>query len=139
MKHYKAPRALICGMLEREGRALFLMKGDADGEGRIEMPWIYGTLSGDPVGALGEAFRKQTSVKVHAERIVMEGKEDIGEPGRPDIVPVLVFRMVADRRPLEEPYPAKGYDACLWLALDEARRMPLGAHARWLAGDLIEV
>lgn len=139
MKHYKAPRALICGMLEREGKVLFLMRKDSGGAGRIEMPWIYGTLAGDPVGALGEAFRKQTSVKAHAESIAMEGREDIGEPGSPDIVPVLVFRMAADRRPMEEPYPAKGYDACVWLGMDEARGKPLGKHARWLSGDIIEV
>ncbi len=139
MKHYKAPRALICGMLEKDGKALFLVKKGADGTARIEMPWIYGTLAGDPVGALGEAFRKQTSVKVHAERIVMEGKEDIGEPGMPDIVPVLVFVVVADRSPMEEPYPAKGFDACIWLSMDEARQRPLGPHARWLTGQIIGV
>ncbi len=137
MKHYKAPRALICGLLENGGKALFLLRKDEDGKERIELPWIYGTIAADPVGAIGEAFRKQTSIKVHAGEIIYEGKEDIGEEGRPDIVPVLVFAMIADRKPMEEPYPASGYSGFLWLSMEEAKNRPLGKHARWLSGEMI--
>ncbi len=139
MKHYKAPRALICGLLEKDGKALFLLRKDEDGVERIELPWIYGTIAADPVGALGEAFRKQTSVKVHAERIIYEGKEDIGEEGHPDLVPVLVFSMIAGRKPMEEPYPAAGYSGYLWLSIEEAKKRPLGKHARWLGGEMISL
>ncbi len=139
MKHYKAPRALVCGLLEKDGKGLFLTRKDQGGLERIELPWIYGTIAADPVGAIGEAFRKQTSVKVHAERIIYEGKEDIGDEGMPDIVPVLVFSMIPGRKPMEEPVPSREYSGFLWLTLDEARERPLGRHARWLAGEILSI
>jgi hypothetical protein len=137
MKHYKAPRALVCGMLERDGKALFLKKRGADGVERIEMPWVFGTLAADPVGAMAEAFRKQTGVKVKAGGIAIEGKEDIGDEGRPDVVPVLVLRMIQARE--EGPEPASGFSGFEWLDLAEAARKAPGRHARWLSGEWIRV
>ncbi len=139
MKHYKAPRALVCGLLESEGKALFLLRRDESGVERLELPWIYGTIAADPVGAMGEAFRKQTGIKARAERIAFESKEDIGEEGRPDIVPVIVFSMASDRKAMAELYPAHEYSGSLWLTMDEAKLRPLGKHARWLAGEILSI
>lgn len=124
----KTPRAIICGMLEKDGRILFLEK-----DGKIEMPWVYGTLAGDPIGAIGEAFRKKTDVRVEVGVVVIEGKQKVD--GKE--VPVLVLKM----EPKDYDYrivPADEFSV-LWLTLEEARKKELLEHALWLKNEWIGV
>lgn len=124
----KVPRAIICGMLEKEGKILFLEK-----DGKIEMPWIYGTLAGDPISAIGEAFRKKTDVKVDVGVVVLEGKQKIDG----NEMPVLVLK-VEPKDYEYEVVPADEFTA-VWLTLDNAKKKEVLEHALWLKNEFIEV
>lgn len=124
----KTPKAVICGLMKKDGKILFLEK-----EGKIEMPWIYGSLAGDPINAIGEAFRKKTGIGVEVGGIVLEGRLEI--EGKH--MPVLVLEMEA----MGEGYvvfPADDFKV-VWLDLEEAKKKNLRQHAQWLKNEIIKV
>ncbi len=123
-----APRAIICGLLERDGKILFLEK-----DGLIELPWIYGTLAGDPINAIGQAYRMKTDVKVNVGPLAYEGKAIIND----EHLPVLVLKM----EPKEEEYVVTIADSkkAVWLTIEEAKKKKLADQAKWLKDEYIEV
>jgi len=110
------PKAIICGMLEKEGKILFLEK-----DGKIELPWVYGSLRGDPMSQMEEAYLKKTDVKVEAAQVVMEEKSEE--------LTVHVLQMIP--REGVNPDPSAGYSA-VWLTLEEAKKKPLAKHFEWI-------
>ncbi|MEW6034989.1 MAG: hypothetical protein AB1529_00110 [Candidatus Micrarchaeota archaeon] len=126
------PKALIVGMLERGGRALFLLRKEGHGTG-IEMPCVYGSLSADPVSQLSEAFRKQAGIKAEAGRIVLEGRYE----HEGNHIPCLVLEMRQLRK--EEPDPASAYAGFEWLTLDEAKLRKHSKKGSWLSEPIMRV
>ncbi len=122
------PRAVVCGMLERDGKALFLSRKGPDGEERFELPWVIGTTRADPIGQIAEAYQKKTDIKVRTGDLFIES--EVEEDGR--MLPVLVFRMETDAETLA-PYPGGGYTGFRWMSLEAAKKERLGAMARWLS------
>jgi hypothetical protein len=110
------PKAIICGMLEKDGKILFLEK-----DGKIELPWVYGSLRGDPISQMAEAYLKKTDVKVEAGLVVMEGKSEG--------LTVVVLQMEPQAE--VNPEPAAGYSVA-WLTLEEAKKKPLARHFEWI-------
>jgi hypothetical protein len=128
------PKALICGMLERGDKMLFLVRKDGRGVERVEMPCVHGSTSTDPAGQLTEAFRKQTGIKAEMGNLRMEGRHNIGSKGKVVFVPVLVFEMSPDS-PLVRPDPGKGIERCEWMTMMEAKGRQLTDNGMWLLED----
>jgi hypothetical protein len=128
------PKALICGMLEHEGKALFLKRKELDGES-IEMPSVFGILSADPISQLAEAFKKQTGIKADVGQVVFESRHEYEGVH----IPCLVFRM----NPLDggppEPEPSGPYSGYEWLALEDARLRNHAPKGRWLSEPIMRV
>lgn len=112
----KEPKAIICGILEKDGKILFLEK-----DGKLELPWVYGSQAGDPIGQIAEAYLKKTDVKVSPGPVIMEAKSDL---------PVHVLKM--EPRAEIKPEPASGY-SIVWLTLEEAAKRPLAKHFEWIS------
>ncbi|MFH0884637.1 MAG: hypothetical protein V1861_02925 [Candidatus Micrarchaeota archaeon] len=128
------PKALICGMLEQGGKALFLKRKEADGEG-IEMPSVYGILSADPVSQLAEAFKKQTGIKADVGGVILESRHEYEGAH----IPCLVFKMNPLNEDLLEPEPAGAYSGFEWLALEDARLRKHAPKGRWLSEPIMRV
>ena len=128
------PKALICGMLEREGKALFLKRKLPDGEA-IEMPSVFGILSADPVSQLAEGFRKQTGIKADVGQVVLESRHDFEGVH----IPCLVFRMTPLHEGGIEPEPASVYTGFEWLAIEDARIRKHAPKGRWLSEPIMRV
>jgi hypothetical protein len=127
-------KALICGMLERGDRMLFLIRKDAKGYERVEMPCVYGTTKADFVGQLAEAYKKQTNVKVVTGKLRIEGKHNVGTGAKPEYIPVLVFEM-SPQDPLVRPDAGKGIERCEWMTVMEAKNRQLTDDGMWLLED----
>jgi hypothetical protein len=128
------PKALICGMLENGGRALFLRRKEPEGEG-IEMPCVFGSLGADPLSQLAEAFKKQTGIKAEPVQVVIEGRHE----HEGTHIPCLVFSM----RPLHggppEPEPASAYCGFVWLSIEDAKLRRHAPKGRWLSEPMMRV
>ncbi len=128
------PKALVCGMLEEEGKALFLLRKES-GKGGIEMPAVYGSLRADPVSQLAEAFKKQTGIKAEVGPVVIEGRHE----HEGSHIPCLVFRMLPLREGPLEPDPASMYSGFVWLTMEEARLRPHAPKGGWLSEPMMRV
>ncbi len=128
------PKALICGMLELEGKALFLKRKEAGAEG-IEMPSVYGTLGADPVSQLAEAFKKQTGIKADAGQVVLESRHEYEGAH----IPCLVFRMTPIDEGGIEPEPSGVYSGFVWLALEDAKLKRHAPKGKWLSEPIMRV
>jgi hypothetical protein len=128
------PKALICGMLEHEGKALFLKRKEAEGEA-IEMPSVFGILSADPISQLAEAFKKQTGIKADVGQVILESRHEYEGVH----IPCLVFKM----NPLHvgpiEPEPAGTYSGFEWLALEDAKLRKHAPKGKWLSEPMMRV
>jgi len=126
------PKALICGMLERDGKTLFLKRKEEGGEG-IEMPSVYGSLRADPFSQLAEAFKKQNGLKAEVGPIVIEGRHEHENSH----IPCLVFSMRQIRE--GEPDPATAYSGFEWLSLEDAKLRRHASKGRWLSEPMMRV
>ena len=126
------PKALVCGMLERDGRILFLKRKEEAGEG-IELPAVYGSLRADPLSQLAEAFKKQTGIKAEVGPMAIESRHE--HEGAH--IPCLVFLMKQLRD--GEPDPATVYSGFEWLTLEDARMRRHANKGRWLSEPMLRV
>jgi hypothetical protein len=128
------PKALICGMLEHDGKALFLKRKELDGES-IEMPSVFGILSADPISQLAEAFKKQTGMHADVGPVVFESRHEYEGVH----IPCLVFRMSLLHPDQTEPEPAGVYSGFVWLALEDAKLRKHAPKGRWLSEPIMRV
>lgn len=126
------PKALICGMLEKDGKALFLKRKGQDGEG-IEMPSVFGTLSADPLSQLAEGFRKQAGIKAEPGQIIIEGRHEYEGAH----IPCLVFSMKPLRE--DEPEPGSAFSGFEWLSLEDAKMRRHSAKGKWLSEPMMRI
>lgn len=123
------PKALVCGLLEDNGRFLFLTKKDQHGVERYELPWVYATERGDPVSQIGQAFKMQSGISVQVGEIEFEEKHNAGSRRKKYWVQCYVFRVSAKEMKAD---PGSGYSGFKWLSLKDAKGKKLGRHAEWL-------
>ncbi len=117
------PKALACGMLEDNGRVLFLIRKDRHGTERIELPCITIFGAEDPVQKLTAEFRRQTGIDAEVCEIKMEKRYNAGSRKRKYWVPCLVFSMRAKQT---KAVPAEEFSGFRWLSLEKAKKMKLG-------------
>ncbi len=123
------PKALACGMLEDEGRVLFLVRTDEHGTERIEMPSVLVPSGRSPFAEIKTEFARQTGIDGQVHEIVLEGRHNAGTRRRRSGVPCLVFRVTARERRAK---PSNEFSGFRWLSLDEAKKQRLGRNAEWL-------
>jgi hypothetical protein len=128
------PKALACGMLEDGGRVLFLVRKDAAGTERIEMPCVLVPSGRSPFADIKEAFGRMTGIadcQIH--EIILEGKHNTGSRRSRFLVPCLIFRVTARNRSAK---PAHEFSGFRWLSLDDARNGRLTRNAEWLRKEI---
>lgn len=91
------PKALACGMLEDEGRVLFLVRTDEHGSERLEMPCVIVPSGRSPVAEIAVEFVRQTGIDGQVHEIVLEGRHNAGTRKRRMLVPCLVFKVTGSR------------------------------------------
>jgi len=125
------PKALACGMLEDEGRVLFLIRKDERGLERIEMPCVLVFSGRNPLAELSGEFRKQTGIDAQIHDILIEGKYNAGSRKRKQLVPVLVFEVTAKSMRAD---PSSEFSGFKWLGIKQAERMKHSRKAEWVKG-----
>jgi hypothetical protein len=123
------PKALACGMLEDEGRILFLVRTDEHGTERIEMPCVLVPSGRSPFAEIKTEFARQTRIDGQVHEIVMESGHNAGSRKRRVRVPCLVFKVTARERRAR---PSGEFSGFRWLSLEEAKKQRLGRNAEWL-------
>jgi hypothetical protein len=122
------PTALACALLEDGGRALFLVRRDAQGREKLELPNALVFPGDDPAATATGALRVQAGIDGYSKGEGFEARHNAGSRRNKAWVPVLVFRMDAKNKSAR---PAGGLSA-KWVPLDAAKSMPLGRSAEWL-------
>lgn len=124
------PKALACGMLEDGGRVLFLVKRDAAGTERIEMPCVLVPSGRSPFAEIKDAFGRLTGIadsQVH--EVELESRFNSGSRKRRSFVPVLAFRITARNRTAR---PSGEFAGFRWLSIEEALAQRLSRSLEWL-------
>jgi len=124
-----APSALAVGLLEDIDRALFLVRKDARGEERLEMPCIEVMPGEDPVAALAAAFRAQTGIDAAVHEIRFQKRHNAGTRKRKAIVPALVFKVTAKRTVCQ---PSSEFCGYRWLEQKDLAGKKLSKKSEWL-------
>ena len=124
------PKALACGMLRDGKRVLFLVRTDARGIGRLELPCteVYGAE--DAVRKLASEFMRQTGIDAEVLGIEAERRYNAGSRRRKKWVQCLVFGMRAKSARAK---PAPEFSGFRWLGSEDAKKEKLGRKAEWLA------
>jgi len=125
------PKALACGMLEDEGRVLFLVRRDEHGIERIELPCVLVPSGRSPFAEIRSGFARQTGIDGQIHEIVLEARYNAGSRKRKAWVPCLVFAVTARERRAK---PSPEFAGFRWLSLEEAEKQKLGRNAGWLPG-----
>ena len=123
------PKALACGLLEDNGRILFLKFVDRHGIERIEMPCIMVYSGRSPVAEIKEKFSKYTGIDGEVHEIIEESRHNIGTRRKKNWVPCLIFRITAKEMRAR---PSKEFTGFKWLSLENARKEKLGRNLEWL-------
>jgi len=122
------PKAIVCGMLEDNGRIFFLKQIGSDNIERFEVPHVL-IYSGDPVSQLNEEFKKQTGIDSQVEDIILETKVNAGSRKKKFLVPCLVFRILAKNKTANLDAKFSGFK---WLSLEDAKKQRLHKNSLWI-------
>jgi hypothetical protein len=122
------PKALACGMLEDEGRILFLKYKDRHGIERLELPSVV-SYSGDVISQLAEAFREQTGIDGEVGEAITETRHNAGSRRRRRWIPCLAFRITAKSMRAR---PSAKFSGFRWLSIEDAKREKLGRNTEWI-------
>ena len=122
-------KALACGMLEDNGRLLFLKRIDAHNTERIELPCILVYSGSDPLSQLKGEFARQTGIDAEICEIAFETRHNIGSRRKKLWVPCLVFRAKTKNAKTK---PSQEFSGFKWLSFREAKKWKLGRNAEWI-------
>ena len=123
------PKALACGMLEDNGRILFLIRKDTPSIERIELPNILVYSGRDPLAELKLEFVKQTGIDSQIGQIIFEARFNAGSRKRKEWVPCLVFAITARNRTAK---PSNEFSGFKWLSIANAKEMRLTKRSEWI-------
>ena len=124
------PKALACGMLHDGNRVLFLVRRDAQGTERIELPCAEIFGAEDPVGKLTMEFRRQTGIDAEILEIKIQKRYNTGSRRRKRWIPCLVFNARAKNMKAKVSPEFSGFK---WLDIEKAKEIKLGRKAEWLS------
>jgi hypothetical protein len=120
---------LACGLLEDNGRALFLVSINKEKKERFLLPYDFVMPGEDPVSRIVEAFRLQTGIDAQAHEIAFEGRHNAGSRKRKLWVPAMAFHMTAKNA---RAIPSKAFSGFRWVPLGEVASLRLAREAEWL-------
>jgi len=123
------PKALACGMLEDDGRILFLIRKDLNGNEKLELPCIIVPSGRSPVAEIKEAFRIQSGIDGEIQEIIHEFKFNAGSRRRKSWIPCLVFKVVARERRAK---PSSEFSGFKWMAIEKAKKERLSRKSEFL-------
>jgi len=126
------PKALACGLLEDNGRILFLVRTEASGERkieRIELPCVLVPSGRSPFADIKEAFQRMTGIDGEIGEILVEERHNAGSRKRRMLVPVLIFKVSARNRSAK---PSSEFSGFRWLSLEDAKKARLSRDCEWL-------
>lgn len=123
------PVALLAGMMEDNGRVLFLVKKNAAGEALLELPCALLFQGENPVSVLSLAFAQQTGIDGQVHEIAFERRHNAGSRKRKRWVPVLVFKVTAKERAVKPQAPFSGFR---WIPLKDACRERFSRNSEWM-------
>lgn len=126
-------KALACGMLEDGGRVLFLLRRDASGAERIELPCVLVPSGRSPFAEISAEFRRQTGIDAQIHEITLESRFNAGSRKRRSFVPVLVFKVTARERYAK---PSGEFSGFRWLSMEDALGQRMTRNLEWLRNAL---
>lgn len=107
-----------------------MVRKDASGAERIELPCILVPSGRSPFAEIREAFGRLTGIadcQVH--ETVLEGRFNAGSRKRRQFVPCLAFKVTARNRTAR---PASEFSGFRWLSLEDALALRLSRNLEWL-------
>jgi hypothetical protein len=125
----KTPSALAAGLLEDNGRALFLLRTLPSGMQTVEMPCVLLLPGENPVARLGEEFRHQTGIDAQVHEILFEKRHNSGSRKRKIWIPALVFKVTAKNASAK---PSAEFSGYRWIASNDLPKYKLARNAEWL-------
>ena len=123
------PAALACGLLEDNGRALFLCRRNSLGVETVELPCVLLQKGDNPVSALSTEFRRQTGIDGQVHGVLFERRHNIGARKRKAWIPALAFGVTAKNAGAK---PAGEYSGFRWIASSELGKHKLARICDWL-------
>ncbi len=129
------PKALACGILEDEGRILFLTRRAASGPVNtkyveyLELPMVLVVSGRSPLAEIRAEFQRQTGIEGQVHEIIFEDRYNAGSKKRRIWVPCLGFKITARERRAK---PANEFTGFKWLSLENAKNERLGRRSEWL-------
>lgn len=123
------PTALACGMLEDNGRVLFLLKKDERGIECLEMPCTLIYSGGNPLSEITNEFKRQTKIDGQVHESILEGRYNAGSRKRRQLIPVLVFKITAKDRTAR---PSDEFSGFKWFSFDSAKTQRLSRKLEWI-------
>ena len=122
------PKALVCGLLEDEGRILFLVRKEHNVE-RIELPCTVVPSGRSEFAEIKEKFREQTGIDGEIQEVVYNTRFNAGSRKRKNWIPCLVFKITARKR---RAVPSKDFSGFRWLSLKDTKKEKLSRKTEWL-------
>lgn len=130
LKQKSFPKALACGMLRDNERILFLLRKDAHGTERIELPSVEIFGEEDPVKNLTAEFKRQTGIDAEVFEIKIQKRYNAGSRRKKHWIPCIIFSMRAKNMKAKSSSEFSGFK---WLTMEKAKTMKLGRKAEWIS------
>jgi hypothetical protein len=122
-------KALACGLLEDNGRVLFLIRKDERGLERLELPCVLVQSGRSPFAEIRDGFFKMTGIDGEIHEIVLEGRYNAGSRKRRSWIPCLAFKVTAKNM---RATPSPEFFGFKWLRLEDAKKAKLSRKSDWL-------
>lgn len=125
----QVPKALVCGLLEDNGRVLFLVERGPDGKERLALPGRIVFQGENEALAVKECFAKYAGLDVQVHEIKVQGKHNAGSRKNKLWVPALGIKATAKSC---TPKTLPPFTGVKWVSLKEASLGKLARTAEWL-------
>ncbi len=122
------PVALAVGLLEDEGRVLFLFQNDLKGQRLLELPSVLVMPGENPVQRLAESYAQMTGIDAQVHETVRQAGINIGSRKRRHFIPVLVFRLTAKRMSARA---GAGWNGFVWMGIKQALGEKFARRGQW--------
>lgn len=117
-------------MLRDNERIFFLLRKDAHGVERLELPSVEIFGEEDPVKNLTVEFKRQTGIDAEVCEIKIQKRYNAGSRKKKHWIPCMIFSMRAKNTKTNVSSEFSGFK---WTTLEKAKEMKLGRKAEWLA------
>ncbi len=122
---------LACGLLEKPGETgTFLFLKLPNGE--YDLPHVFATTRADPIGQIAEGYLKQTGVRVHTGKHILEMFHKVEHNDKEQEMPCIAFRMEPREEGDINPVPHSSKGTFEWLTLEQAKRKKLSKYTAWI-------